>query len=1083
MESPTASNNEFTHETLPDPAKYMRLLEVLDDNYSKTTKVRCRLTTWLIDSMPPYHAVSYTWGDPKSNTFILMNDKALEVRTNCEFALKQVYWYRKSQSFLYRKRQSHLYRETRSEWYTESRYFWVDALCIDQSNDEEKSKQVAMMGSIYKNASHVLSCIGDHADDSLFFFESLYGLAHYVVRPKDVLRYNGYGGVGISLRFRLLHRHSSIHRFALALARLAVRPYFTRIWILQELQLAQHLTILCGRHLLTKNDALYLFGGLLVDLNRLSEDKDSKSSIVLTPHIRFIAYRFLRRHVNHGFPHPVWHGSWLQGLSRPCTTTLAMLKQNYASVKRNLFQMLTEVVSRLQCQDPRDKAYGIISLIDWGDVEPLEPDYTQSDLEVAVKFVEAIMKLGEAQKLSEPSVWKFVILVVKLFNFNIGSRGLYEAIKARRRSTTHCAMDDYSTEAMDKDSEMQAAIKALQGPKIEVKAFGWCLSPEDIDRNNSKLRDLQATPPRYDENDGLYLPPWAEADDWVIEVGTQAPHDLWYDPSDTHFQLEPTYIPLLVVGKGVEGSRKASIGYGFYSPLNRFHRPGFKQDNRAEVYIFFDIEDSILFLWKMKQLYEMHLESKDWMVDFLYTDVCRRQTAGPTYLALPPEHPGRNRRVKPVFDDLRFGTCRNALRAVALRPFVLFDTEARRGWLVKGDLVALQLLCAYLQNTPQTEPFDMSRLNYIDEKSSKRAFKVLADEENLKTPILRVLKDPDVGGTHGDCTSFKGQVKVEQKLIVEVMMDICEILRGMDALKRFPGDMDRFALLQVPIKKRRNVIARGWDFERIYRNQTAKAYTHSFRKNPGWLEFARDVRASLIFGRDFGDVILPRDEDCCPHFKILPEGQDYLAVGMDRIQAFVDEWTQEDEKDCIVARLSHFYAWRRDVEPFAHLHGDDEHLEKVDCSCFPVQRLVKVSHYDSQEKDAVILKKRRHQLYSSQEIEEMNEAMDADMKRPADHGKFRFRTNGKPRKTGVVVFGNRPGPAKLRRLAQANRSEPQCPGISEERRSSNCSEISLASLAVDSSRLRRWGDGRWERWIGKEYPTLSVQLPTVDLDW
>lgn len=1079
MDSPAASNNEFTHETLPDPAKYMRLLEVLDDNYSKATKVRCRLTTWPVESMPPYHAVSYTWGDPKSNTFILMNDRTLEVRTNCEFALKQVYWYRKSQSFLYRERQAHLYRETRSEWYTKSRYFWVDALCIDQSNDEEKSKQVAMMGSIYKNASHVLSCIGDHADDSLFFFESLYGLAHYVVRPKDVLRYNRYDGVGISVRFRLLHRHSSIHRFALALARLAVRPYFTRIWILQELQLAQQLTILCGRHVLTKKDALYLFGGLLVDLKRLAEDKETQSSIVLTPHIRFLGHKFLRRHVNNGFPHPVWHGSWLQGLSRPCTTTFAMMKQNFASVKKNLFQMLTEVVSRLQCQDPRDKAYGIISLIDWGDVEPLEPDYTQSDLEVAVKFVEAIMKLGKAQKLSEPNIWKFAVLVVKLFNLNIESRGLPEALEARRRSIDACRMEDHSTEAMDQDSEIQAAIKALQGPKIEVKAFGWCLSPEDIDRNSAKLRDLQATPPQYDENDALYLPPWAEADDWVIELGTQTSHDLWYDPSDTHFQLEPTYIPLLVVGKGVEGRRRGCIGYGFYSPLKKFHDPGFKQDNRAEVYVFFDIEDSIVFLWKMKQLYEMHLESKDWIVDFLNMDVCRQQTAGPTYIALPSEHPGRNRRVEPVFHDVRSSQSRTALRALARRRFVLFDTKTRRGWLVKGDLVALQLLCAYLKNIPQTEQFDLSRLNHISEKSSKRAFKVLADEENLKTPILRVLKD--VGETQSDCGPFKGQVKVEEKLIVEVLNDIYVILRGMDPLRRFPGDMDRFTLLQVSMKKRRNIAARGWDFERIYRNKTAKVYTHLFRKDPGWLGFARDVEASLIFGCGFGDVIRPRDDDCCPYFRILPEGQDYLAIGMDRIQAFVDEWTQEDEKDCIVARISHFYAWRRDVEPFAHMHGDGEHLQRVDCSCFPVQRLVKVPHFDSPEKDMAILKKRRRQLYSSQEIEEMNEAIDADTKRPADHGKFEFRTNGKARKTGMVVFGNRPSPSTLRRLAQASRPEPQCSGIPEERRNSDCSEISLASLAVDSCRLMRAGDGRWERWTGKEYPTyIGVQLPDLD---
>lgn len=97
MASHATSDTSFTHESLPDAAKYIRLVEVLDDNYSRTIKVRCRLTTWPIDSVPSYHAISYTWGDPESNTFIILNDEALEVRTNCEFALKQAYWYWKKQ--------------------------------------------------------------------------------------------------------------------------------------------------------------------------------------------------------------------------------------------------------------------------------------------------------------------------------------------------------------------------------------------------------------------------------------------------------------------------------------------------------------------------------------------------------------------------------------------------------------------------------------------------------------------------------------------------------------------------------------------------------------------------------------------------------------------------------------------------------------------------------------------------------------------------------------------------------------------------------------------------------------------------
>lgn len=69
--------------------------------------------------------------------------------TNCEFVLRQAHWH------------------------GQCRYYWVDAICIDQSNLDEKSKQVVIMANIYKRAAHVLAYVGDHADDSLFLCTTL----------------------------------------------------------------------------------------------------------------------------------------------------------------------------------------------------------------------------------------------------------------------------------------------------------------------------------------------------------------------------------------------------------------------------------------------------------------------------------------------------------------------------------------------------------------------------------------------------------------------------------------------------------------------------------------------------------------------------------------------------------------------------------------------------------------------------------------------------------------------------------------------------------------------------------------------
>lgn len=70
-------SSEFRHDPLPDSATHIRLLEVLDTSHHPNdddddddkddddhASVRCRLTAWPVDSAPPYHAISYTWGDP-----------------------------------------------------------------------------------------------------------------------------------------------------------------------------------------------------------------------------------------------------------------------------------------------------------------------------------------------------------------------------------------------------------------------------------------------------------------------------------------------------------------------------------------------------------------------------------------------------------------------------------------------------------------------------------------------------------------------------------------------------------------------------------------------------------------------------------------------------------------------------------------------------------------------------------------------------------------------------------------------------------------------------------------------------------
>ncbi|KAL9584240.1 MAG: hypothetical protein Q9212_002244 [Teloschistes hypoglaucus] len=62
-------------------------------------------------------------------------------------------------------------------WTAKTRDLWIDAICINQQNFAERGAQVAMMGSIYANASQVLVWLGPENIDSALAVETLSSIA------------------------------------------------------------------------------------------------------------------------------------------------------------------------------------------------------------------------------------------------------------------------------------------------------------------------------------------------------------------------------------------------------------------------------------------------------------------------------------------------------------------------------------------------------------------------------------------------------------------------------------------------------------------------------------------------------------------------------------------------------------------------------------------------------------------------------------------------------------------------------------------------------------------------------------------
>ena len=105
--------------------------------------IECNLDTASLDDNPSYEALSYVWGDPSlPKKPILLQQQTFHVTPSLESALRHL-------------------RHEDSE-----RTLWVDAVCLNQKDDAEKSVQVRQMQFIYARTSHLVIWVGEADGDS-----------------------------------------------------------------------------------------------------------------------------------------------------------------------------------------------------------------------------------------------------------------------------------------------------------------------------------------------------------------------------------------------------------------------------------------------------------------------------------------------------------------------------------------------------------------------------------------------------------------------------------------------------------------------------------------------------------------------------------------------------------------------------------------------------------------------------------------------------------------------------------------------------------------------------------------------------
>lgn len=209
MAGPASHPSSSIYEPLVHGSNQIRILHLLPGSFEDD--IRCKISISSLNSS--FEALSYVWGDPRDTRMIEVQGETVKATKNLETALRHV-------------------RDTR-----EPRDLWVDALCINQSDNSERTHQVGIMDTIYREAQKVIVWLGDEQHEiALELIET-------------------HGSTGDRHWFPGCDTgQEPWAQILMLLISLRDTKWFGRIWTLQEIVLAKSVTYLCGNHVFANGE-------------------------------------------------------------------------------------------------------------------------------------------------------------------------------------------------------------------------------------------------------------------------------------------------------------------------------------------------------------------------------------------------------------------------------------------------------------------------------------------------------------------------------------------------------------------------------------------------------------------------------------------------------------------------------------------------------------------------------------------------------------------------------------------------------------------------------------------------------------
>ncbi|GIZ38657.1 hypothetical protein CKM354_000206700 [Cercospora kikuchii] len=362
-DSPSACTS-YHYYPLDATINEVRLLKLSRPSPAATwSGISLSLVTVPLHNAPAFSAISYVWGDPNSVQHKLLDGVSVLL---LETAIEAV---------------QHMFTASFLESEDLICFIWIDAVCINLSDRQERAQQVLLMSDVYSTAVQVLAFLGPSFDGDSEIMTGITAAANAIrqaagsrARLDKLLDYD--------TALPVVDYLCDLPRASLA--EFYSSSWFKRLWILQEAALAKTALAFYGEQSVTLTDAI-IVARALVKVERHSGSFEINRDALSRGISRCKTLYNLR----------VWHA---------CKLDLA----HEGGCRKGLcydglpMTYLLEVTHSHANSEMRDKVYAVLGLAHASVSRELRPNY---DLPLQIVYIQATRTAFSQDKSYEIMRW------------------------------------------------------------------------------------------------------------------------------------------------------------------------------------------------------------------------------------------------------------------------------------------------------------------------------------------------------------------------------------------------------------------------------------------------------------------------------------------------------------------------------------------------------------------------------------------------------------------------------------------------------------------------------------------------------